>query len=142
VAGGGLAPGPRHECRHTRPHGLSDLVREAHGTDYGTYDPRWISVYDADERQARTYRVGRVFVAGDTAHMHSPVGGQGMNLGMQDAENLAALIRPDGYVAAAWRTADAAHLAAALPPVLTEECGPRTHTPPDSPVPHGPDGSC
>jgi 2-polyprenyl-6-methoxyphenol hydroxylase-like FAD-dependent oxidoreductase len=251
---------------------LADVVREAHGTDYGMYDPRWLSVYDADERQARTYRAGRVFVAGDAGHMHSPAGGQGMNVGLQDAENLAVkliavrrgapesilesyeserypvgqrviqatgnlvraaigqpeersairaemqrpsvgdriaeqlsglpvrypappgahpavgakaedvplvkgtrlyealrdrrhvllmptdadeappldgwhdrvqvvtradavsetepsvlLIRPDGYVAGAWHTADAAHLAAVLPPVLTEQCGPRTH---------------
>ncbi|MFG1350257.1 FAD-dependent monooxygenase [Xanthobacter autotrophicus] len=49
----------------------------------------WISAFHINERQVENYRSGRVFLAGDAAHIHSPAGGQGMNTGMQDAMNLA-----------------------------------------------------
>ncbi|MCE2564070.1 FAD-dependent monooxygenase [Komagataeibacter sp. FNDCF1] len=52
-------------------------------------DPVWLSDFGVNERKVRDYRRGRVFVAGDAAHIHSPAGGQGMNMGMQDAFNLA-----------------------------------------------------
>ena len=52
-------------------------------------DPIWLSAFRINERKVRDYRAGRVFVAGDAAHVHSPAGGQGMNTGMQDAINLA-----------------------------------------------------
>ncbi|GGF48530.1 oxygenase [Azorhizobium oxalatiphilum] len=52
-------------------------------------DPSWLSVFRTNERLAATYRVGRAFLAGDAAHIHSPAGGQGMNTGIQDAVNLA-----------------------------------------------------
>ncbi|MEV4559487.1 FAD-dependent monooxygenase [Kitasatospora sp. NPDC049285] len=67
---------------------LADLVREVMGEDYGLHDARWTSRFHSDERQAPTYRSGRVFLAGDAAHCHSPAGGQGMNTGLQDAANL------------------------------------------------------
>jgi len=67
---------------------VRETVRKACGTDYGMHDPRWMSRFHSDERQAPRYRVGRVFLAGDAAHCHSPAGGQGMNTGIQDACNL------------------------------------------------------
>ncbi|MCX5199110.1 FAD-dependent monooxygenase [Streptomyces sp. NBC_00249] len=67
---------------------LRALARTALGTDHGMHDPRWMSRFHSDERQVPRYRVGRVFLAGDAAHVHSPAGGLGMNTGLQDAANL------------------------------------------------------
>ncbi|MER7131129.1 FAD-dependent monooxygenase [Streptosporangium saharense] len=58
------------------------------GTDYGMHSPRWVSRYGDAARQAERYRVGRVLLAGDAAHIHFPAGGQGLNMGVQDAFNL------------------------------------------------------
>jgi hypothetical protein len=60
----------------------------AYGTDYGVHDPTWISRFTDATRQATSYRAGRVLLAGDAAHIHSPHGGQGLNTGVQDAVNL------------------------------------------------------
>ena len=57
--------------------------------DVRLYDPQWISVYRSHHRYASTFRKGLCFIAGDAAHIHSPVGAQGMNTGLQDAFNLA-----------------------------------------------------
>jgi 2-polyprenyl-6-methoxyphenol hydroxylase-like FAD-dependent oxidoreductase len=70
---------------------LSDLRRllvGARGTDYGLRRAGWISRFTDMSRQAASYREGRVLLAGDAAHVHSPMGGQGLGTGVQDAVNL------------------------------------------------------
>ncbi|MGK5730659.1 FAD-dependent monooxygenase [Streptomyces sp. URMC 124] len=67
---------------------LKAVTRTAFGTDFGMHDARWTSRFHSDERQVPRYREGRVFLAGDAAHVHSPAGGLGMNAGLQDAANL------------------------------------------------------
>ncbi|CAM5563758.1 Monooxygenase OS=Streptomyces tendae OX=1932 GN=GUR47_23705 PE=4 SV=1 [Streptomyces tendae] len=63
-------------------------LRECAGTDFGVHAPRWLSRFGDGTRLAERYRTGRVLLAGDAAHIHPPVGGQGLNLGVQDAFNL------------------------------------------------------
>jgi rifampicin monooxygenase len=58
------------------------------GTDFGVHSPRWLSRFGDATRLAERYQVGRVLLAGDAAHIHPPIGGQGLNLGIQDAFNL------------------------------------------------------
>jgi 2-polyprenyl-6-methoxyphenol hydroxylase-like FAD-dependent oxidoreductase len=70
---------------------LSDLreaLITACGRDYGIHSPTWISRFTDVARQAASYRKGRVLLAGDAAHVHAPDGGQGLQIGMQDAMNL------------------------------------------------------
>ncbi|MEU8183718.1 rifampin monooxygenase [Micromonospora sp. NPDC049047] len=63
-------------------------LRAIAGTDFGVHSPRWLSRFGDATRLAERYRVGRVLLAGDAAHIHPPIGGQGLNLGIQDAVNL------------------------------------------------------
>jgi 2-polyprenyl-6-methoxyphenol hydroxylase-like FAD-dependent oxidoreductase len=80
-----------HEVPESDPLDLDEvrhIARTALGNDFGMHDPRFLSRFHSDERQVPAYRAGRVFLAGDAAHVHSPAGGQGMNTGIQDAANL------------------------------------------------------
>ncbi|MEU6726072.1 rifampin monooxygenase [Nonomuraea wenchangensis] len=63
-------------------------LRAIAGTDFGVHSPRWLSRFGDATRLAERYRDGRVLLAGDAAHIHPPIGGQGLNLGVQDAVNL------------------------------------------------------
>ncbi|MES4907328.1 MULTISPECIES: rifampin monooxygenase [unclassified Streptomyces] len=63
-------------------------LRAYAGTDFGVHSPRWLSRFGDGTRLAERYRTGRVLLAGDAAHIHPPMGGQGLNLGIQDAFNL------------------------------------------------------
>ena len=67
---------------------LSGALIHVYGTDFGIHSPTWISRFTDSTRQAAAYRQGRVLLAGDSAHIHYPAGGQGLSLGVQDAVNL------------------------------------------------------
>jgi 2-polyprenyl-6-methoxyphenol hydroxylase-like FAD-dependent oxidoreductase len=69
-------------------HDLSEALVAFYGTDFGVHSPTSISRFTDMARQAASYRKGRVLLAGDAAHVHYPVGGQGLNIGVQDAVNL------------------------------------------------------
>jgi 3-(3-hydroxy-phenyl)propionate hydroxylase len=67
---------------------LGEALIAVYGTDFGIHNPSWISRFTDMTRQAAAYREGRVLLAGDAAHVHYPAGGQGLQLGVQDAVNL------------------------------------------------------
>ena len=67
---------------------LDGLIRQRSGLEVGSHDVKWTSQFNLSHGLANHFRAGRVFLAGDAAHIHSPVGGQGLNTGVQDAHNL------------------------------------------------------
>jgi 3-(3-hydroxy-phenyl)propionate hydroxylase len=67
---------------------LSEALVAVYGTDYGIHSPTWLTRFTDMSRQAAAYRDRRVLLAGDAAHVHYPAGGQGLNIGVQDAVNL------------------------------------------------------
>jgi len=76
------------EGREVSLDAVRERLRAVAGTDLGAHDARWLSRFSDATRLARRYRDGRVLLAGDAAHVHAPLGGQGLNLGIQDAVNL------------------------------------------------------
>jgi 3-(3-hydroxy-phenyl)propionate hydroxylase len=67
---------------------LREALTGVYGSDFGVHSPTFISRFTDMTRQAAAYRDGRLLLAGDAAHVHPPVGGQGLNIGMEDAVNL------------------------------------------------------
>lgn len=99
------------------------------GTDFGVHSPRWLSRFGDATRQAETYRRDRILLAGDAAHIHPPVGGQGLNLGIQDAVNLG------------WKLA--AQVRGRRPPTCSTATRPNAHPwPPRSSTAAAPRWSC
>ena len=88
--GVGLVLTEQHVGSATEPtlRDISEALVAVYGTDYGIHSPKWISRFTDMTRQAAAYRNKRVLLAGDAAHVHPPFGGQGLNIGVQDAVNL------------------------------------------------------
>jgi 2-polyprenyl-6-methoxyphenol hydroxylase-like FAD-dependent oxidoreductase len=87
-----LASKPGREAEPTLQE-TQEIADARTGSALRLSNPRWLTYFEIHEAQVPSYRFGRVFLAGDAAHVHSPAGGQGMNTGMQDAVNLAWKLR-------------------------------------------------
>jgi 2-polyprenyl-6-methoxyphenol hydroxylase-like FAD-dependent oxidoreductase len=110
----GDLPGDSHAGDPTLEEVQDLLDRRGPGTLKAS-DPVWLATFRINERKVKDYRYGRVFLAGDAAHIHSPAGGQGMNTGMQDACNLA------------WKLAMVTRGAAKGEPLLASYSAERSH---------------
>ncbi len=88
--GAGIVLTEQHAVLESEPSlsDVSEALIAVYGTDYGIHSPTWISRFTDLTRQAAAYRNKRVLLAGDAAHVHPPVGGQGLNIGVQDSVNL------------------------------------------------------
>jgi 2-polyprenyl-6-methoxyphenol hydroxylase-like FAD-dependent oxidoreductase len=84
----GTVPAGQEEKEHLTFEDVAPGFAERTRMDVQLQDPEWISMYRSHHRVVSTFRKGRSFLAGDAAHIHSPVGAQGMNTGLQDAYNL------------------------------------------------------
>jgi 3-(3-hydroxy-phenyl)propionate hydroxylase len=82
-------PDPGAAVKTTTLEEVNRTLNELGGVDAELYDPVWVALYRVNHRAAKTYRKDRIFIAGDAAHEHVPIGGQGMNTSIQDAFNLA-----------------------------------------------------
>lgn len=85
----GILPAELRERRDLRFEDVVPHIRQEAGTDLAFHECRWFSTYRIQHRHADRFRAGRCFLLGDAAHIHSPMGAQGMNTGLQDAYNLA-----------------------------------------------------
>ncbi|OUL23948.1 hypothetical protein BV378_20135 [Nostoc sp. RF31YmG] len=81
-------PDPTNETPPTLQE-VQDALNQLADVEAELYDPVWLARYRTSHRRADRFREGRIFVAGDAGHIHVPLGGQGMNTGIQDAFNLA-----------------------------------------------------
>lgn len=82
-------PDDNPEKKTTTLEEVNEALNRLGGVDARLYDPVWVALFRTNHRAAPSFRKGRVFLAGDAGHEHVPIGGQGMNTGIQDAFNLA-----------------------------------------------------
>jgi 3-(3-hydroxy-phenyl)propionate hydroxylase len=82
-------PDPGSDQKNTTLEEVNEALNRLGGLDAQLYDPTWVALFRVNHRAASQFRKGRVFIAGDAAHEHVPIGGQGMNTSIQDAFNLA-----------------------------------------------------
>jgi bifunctional hydroxylase/dehydrase len=78
-------PDPGASVKTTTLEEVNQTLNQLGGVDAELYEPGWVALYRVNHRAAKTFRKDRIFLAGDAAHEHVPIGGQGMNTSIQDA---------------------------------------------------------